>query len=219
MKQEMPVRLLDTSDADSVLKLTNLLDACYRARAKKGGDYLPSGQDEQTTRRRIEGKEVWVCEINGRMLGTFTIAPPGNAPSSWWYGRPGIAEVSQVAVHPAFRMSGIFPLLMDAAEKRAVELGSLELAGTVPTKRKKLIGAYLGRGARIVDYKWKKNAKYGSVIWSKPLGQTSVRSPLFSRLARKLKYFRRSIKYKFLPALKRPQHTQVPEDSTNSLQS
>jgi len=190
--------LLDNSDEESIGKLTDFLDICYRARAKKGVNYLPSGQDEETTRRRIEGKEVWVYEIGHQIVGAFTITPPENAGGSWWYRQSGVAEVSQVAVHPAFRMLGLFSALMDAAEKRAREIGSLELAGSVPTQRKRLIYAYIRRGARIVDYKWKKNARYGSVIWSKSLQKNHVKSCLYRRISRKLKYFRRFIKYKLL---------------------
>lgn len=198
MQQKIPIRLLDSSDEDSIRKLTNFLDICYKDRAKKGVNYLPGGQDEKTTRRRIEGKEVWICEINHQIVGTFTITPPEKTAGSWWYRQPGVAEVSQVAVHPAFRILGLFSLLMDAAEQRALEMGSFELAGSVPTKRKRLINAYIKRGARIVDYKWKKNASYGSVIWSKSLQETPVESGLCRRISRKLKYFRRFMKYKLL---------------------
>ncbi len=198
MQKKLPLRLLDISDEESIRKLTNFLDICYKARAKKGVNYLPSGQDEETTRRRIEDKEVWVYEIGHQIVGSFTITPPGKACGVWWYRQPGVAEVSQVAVHPAFRMLGLFSLLMDAAEQRALEMGSLELAGSVPTQRKRLINAYISRGARIVDYKWKKNASYGSVIWSKSLQKTPVKNCLCRRISRKLKYFRRFIKYKLL---------------------
>lgn len=198
MQKKLPLRLLDSSDEKSIRKLTNFLDICYKARAKKGVNYLPGGQDEETTRRRIEGKEVWVSEIGHQIVGSFTITPPEKAYGVWWYRQSGVAEVSQVTIHPAFRMLGLFSLLMDAAEQRALEMGSLELAGSVPTQRKRLINAYISRGARIVDYKWKKNASYGSVIWSKSLQKTPVKSCLCRRVSRKLKYFRRFIKYKLL---------------------
>ena len=198
MQTGLPIRLLDSSDEDSIRKLTNFLDICYKDRANKGVNYLPSGQDEETTRRRIKGKEVWVFEIGHQIVGAFTLTPPGNTGGSWWYRQSGVAEVSQVAVHPTFRMLGLFSALMDAAEHRAQEMGSCELAGSVPTKRKRLINTYVRRGARIVDYKWKKNASYGSVIWSKSLHKNHVESYLCRRISRKLKYFRRFIKYKLL---------------------
>jgi len=208
MQKKLPPRLLDSSDEESIRKLTNFLDICYKARAKKGVNYLPDGQDEETTRRRVEGKEVWVSEIGHEIVGAFTITPPEKACGVWWYRQSGVAEVSQVAVHPAFRMLGLFSLLMDAAEQRALDMGSLELAGSVPSQRKRLIKAYTSRGARIVDYKWKKNARYGSVIWSKSLQDTPVKSYLYRRIPRKLKYFRRFIKYKLLRESIQPPYNQ-----------
>src|SRR4030042_2254879 len=156
--KKTPLRLLDCSDDASVQKLSDFLTLCYKDRADKGEDFLPDSQDEATTRLRIEGREVWVAEIDHQIVSSFTIAPPGIASGSWWYRQPGVAEISQVAVHPSYRMLGFFSLLLDCAEQRALELGSSELAGTVPSQRKRLIKAYLRRGSRIVDYKWKKNS-------------------------------------------------------------
>lgn len=201
MQKKLPLRLLDNSDEKSVRKLADFLDICYRARAKKGLNYLPDGQDEEITRRRIEGGKVWVCETGRQIIGAFTIAPPEKTGGSWWYRKSGVAEVSQIAVHPAFQMRGLFSLLVDAAGQRALEMGSLELAGSVPTQRKRLIKAYMNRGFRIVDYKWKKNSRFGSVILSKSLQQPGIKSGLCSRISRKLKYFRRFVRYK-LPGCK-----------------
>jgi GNAT superfamily N-acetyltransferase len=198
MQKKTPLRLLDCSDDASVRKLSDFLTLCYKDRAEKGEDFLPDSQDEATTRRRIEGREVWVAEIDHQIVGSFTLAPPGVASGSWWYRQPGVAEISQVAVHPAYRMLGFFSLLLDYADQRAMELGSLESAGTVPSKRKRLIKAYLRRGSRIVDYKWKKNSGYGSVIFSKTLNKPGVKSSLLRLTLRRLKYFRRFIRYKLL---------------------
>jgi GNAT superfamily N-acetyltransferase len=198
MQNKIPLRLLDCSDDESVTKLSDFLTICYKDRAEKGEDFLPDSQDEETTRRRIEGREVWVAEIGHQIAGSFTIAPPRKTGGSWWYRQPGVAEVSQITVNPAFQMQGFFSLLIDSAKQRASEMGSRELAGTVPSQRKWLIKAYMKRGFRIVDYKWSKNSGYGSVIVSKSLNKTCVKSGLFRRLFRKIKYFRRFIKYKLI---------------------
>ena len=196
IQKNIPLRLLDCSDDDSVTKLTDFLNICYKDRAQKGEDYLPSVQDVETTRRRIEGKEVWVAEIDHQIVGSFTLAPHEKTGGTWWYRQPGVSEFSQVAVHPVFQKQGFFSLLMDRAEQRAAEMGSLELAGSVPAQRKWLIRAYMRRGFRIVDYKWRKNASYGFVIVSTAISETPVKSRLYRRILRKIKYFRRFIKYK-----------------------
>jgi GNAT superfamily N-acetyltransferase len=198
MQSKIPLRLLDCSDGDSIRKLSEFLTICYKDRAEKGEVFLPDGQDEATTRRRIEGMEVWVAEISNQIVGSFAISLPGKAGGSWWYRQPGVAEVNQLAVHPAYRMLGFFSLLLDCAEQRAAQMGSRELAGTIPSQRKRLIQAYIRRGDRIVDYKWSKNSSYGAVIVSKSLGENPVKSGLYRRILRKFKYFRGYVKYKLL---------------------
>ncbi len=152
------VRLLDTTTPEAIRRLTDLLNVVYKDRASKGADYLPAGQDEETTRLRIEGKEVWVAELGGQIIGTFTLAPPGVSSYSRWLRQNAVAEVSQLAVHPNFRMLGFFTLLMEVAEQRAFELGAVEFAASAAARQKKLIDVYLRRGHRIVDFKWQKNA-------------------------------------------------------------
>ena len=197
MKTDIQFELMDNTSEKAVRDLTALLNLCYKNRFQSGVYYLPDGQDEETTRRRISGKEVWFAKRDQTLIGTFTLATSENASGTWWYRQPGVSEICQIAVHPAFQRQGYFSILMDFAEKRALELGSLELAGSVPAKRKWLIRAYLKRGTRIVDYKWKNNASYGSVIFSKSLGKSSLKSGFFRRSKRKLKYFRRFLCYKF----------------------
>ena len=205
MREKLSFRLLDFSE-ESARKLSDFLNICYRQRVEHGESYLPSHQDEQATFKRIQGKEVWFCEDGGRIIGTFTIAPPGNASQTWWYRQRGVAEISQVAVHPDFQRKGYFAFIMDAAEKRAIKLSALELAGSVPSQRKWLIKAYLKRGSRIVDYKWRKNAQYGHIIFSKTIQGGGVKSHFFSRFSRRMKYFRRFIKYKLLRQSIQPSH-------------
>ncbi len=137
-----------------------------------GGGQIPGadGQDEATTRLRIAGKEVWLARQGLTGVGTFTLASAERASGTWWYRRPGVAEISRVAVHPEYQRRGYFSILLDFAETRARESGAAELAGSVPSQRKWLIEAYCKRGCRIVDYKWSKHARYGCVVFSKPLG-------------------------------------------------
>jgi GNAT superfamily N-acetyltransferase len=194
-QRKFPIRLLNNSDDNDVGRFTEFSSICYSDRAAKGVDYLPAGQDEETTRRRIENREVWVAELDGRIVASFSIASPENTAGSWWYRQPAVVELNQLAVHPDFRILGLFSMMMDAAEQRALELGAVEIAGTVPAKRKKLLQAYLRRGTRIVDYKWKKNARYGSVIFSKALRPPGRKSSFLRRTIRKFKYFRRYLRY------------------------
>jgi GNAT superfamily N-acetyltransferase len=201
MPKKLAIRLLNNSDATDVRRFTEFSNICYSDRAARGIDYLPADQDGETTRRRIEGREVWVAELDRRIVASFCISAPGNAAGSWWYRQPGVADVNQLAVHPDSRNHGLFSLfslMMDAAEERAVELGVVALAGTVPTKRKKLLKVYQRRGYRIVDYKWKRHARYGSVIISKTFKSPGPKSSVFRRTMRKLKYCRRCIQYRVL---------------------
>lgn len=203
VQHKTPLRRLDSSDPESIRRLTAFLDVVYGDRAKKGIDYLRGSQTEESTLRMIQNKECWVAEIGGQIVGSFAVSTPENTRGSWWYRQPGVAEVSQLAVHPSFRMLGLFPLLMDAAEQRAVELGAVEVAGSAPSQRKRLIQAYLRRGHRIVDYKWPKNSRYGCIIFSKTLQGGGIKCTLFRRMLRRIKYLRRAARYKLPVMLRR----------------
>lgn len=191
----LSLRLLDGSATDSMRILSEFLSLVYKDRAEQGIDYLPDGQDEETTFRRVADRESWVAEADGKIIATFTLSLPGKAHGTWWYRQGAIAEFNQLAVHPDFQTFAMFKFLCDAVERRAIELGALESAGSVPTQRKRLLNAYLHRGYRIVDYKWKKNAKYGSYVFSKMLAGNGIPCPWYRRVLRKIKYFRRFIRY------------------------
>ena len=70
------------------------------------------------------------------------------------------------------------------------------MAGSTPSRQKRLIRAYLRTGHRIVDYKWSKGAGFGCVIFSKTLQGKGVKSTFFRRLLRKIKYCRRAVEYR-----------------------
>ena len=193
---KLSFRQLNNSDRKSVQDFADFLSLCYRHRYRKGETFLPDHQDEETTRRRIADAEVWVAEQDGRIIASFSIVFPEKAVGSWWYRLPGVSEVNQIAIHPDHQgWGGYFRILMEAAEKRALELGVCELAGKIPSQQQRLLQVYMRRGYRIVDCRWPTGRGYGSVIFSKTIqGNPLMCSPL-RRFRRKFKYFRRYVKY------------------------
>jgi GNAT superfamily N-acetyltransferase len=198
MKNTLIFRLIDSSDLDSIRLFSDFLSICYKDRFFKGITCLPYHQDTKTTCRRIQGAEVWISEKNGRIIASFSIVLPSKTAGSWWYRKPNVSEINQIAIHPDYQGKGYFQFILDSAEKRAMELGIHELAGSVLSQRKWLIKAYLHRGYRIVDYKWKTGYNYGSVIVSKTIQGRTLKSGFLRRFGRRLKYFRRYVKYGIL---------------------
>jgi GNAT superfamily N-acetyltransferase len=162
--------------SDSISDLTQLLHRAYARLAQMGMDYLAAHQDEAVTRRRLEGGECWVAELDREIVGTILLhgpRPDQAKPrySSRWYGRPGVAWFCQFAVDPSVQGRGIGALLMEAVEKRALDCGALELACDTAIQAKSLIEMYVRWGFRRVDMISWPNTGYYSVVLSKPLGQ------------------------------------------------
>lgn len=122
----LTIRLFGTGD--SIRALTELLHEAYRALAERGMHFVASHQDEQTTSRRIEGRECWLALIGDQLVGTITLSAPGQGKGTAWYERPDVAKFNQFAVFPSWQGRGIGSALLAQVECRARQKGASELA-------------------------------------------------------------------------------------------
>ncbi|HUP58479.1 MAG TPA: GNAT family N-acetyltransferase [Bdellovibrionota bacterium] len=65
---------------------------------------------------------VFVAEVDGEVIGTIAIYPPGSHRSEAW--KPGSADLRHLAVDPRFQGRGVSGQLIEAAEAQAGEWGS-----------------------------------------------------------------------------------------------
>jgi hypothetical protein len=81
--------------SDSLHELTELLRRSYRRLLEMGLRYSATHQDAATTARRIAGAECYVGLLDGRLVATITLDPPGVRKGCSYYERPGICSFHQ----------------------------------------------------------------------------------------------------------------------------
>jgi len=156
-------------DDDSLEELTELLHRAYAELGAMGFNYVAVDQDVATTRERIDGNECFLAILEGRVVGTALLMAPGRGSrDSTWY-RGNVAVIGQLATEPALQRTRIGSRLMDAAERRAGELGADEVALDTAEGATHLISIYARRGYRLVEHVRWSHATYRSVIMSKSL--------------------------------------------------
>jgi GNAT superfamily N-acetyltransferase len=186
IRDKVVVRRLTGSD--SMRELTALIHDAYFELGQMNLHYLATTQDETITRRRIEGRECWVAEADGLLVGTILLHPPARA-GAGWYGRADVAKFSQFAVAPAAQGAGIGTLLLETVERRAAEMGAGELACDTATPAKHLVRMYRRRGYRRVAYASWPNTNYYSVILSKSVGVRSRTQSVSTRLIERIGFY------------------------------
>lgn len=97
-----------------------LVDAFVHAYAAKMPEVTVSEQRKSdlraVARRRAEGL-VFVAELDGRVVGTVSVYPPGAPHSEAW--TPNTADLRQLAVVPDLHARGLSAGLLDEAERAA----------------------------------------------------------------------------------------------------
>ena len=166
---QLPITLRPIEQADSIADLTRLLHRAYAGLAQRGLHFVASHQDEQTTRRRIERGECHLAFHHGALIGTITLYAPGHKDGSPWLDRPDVAILRQFAVEPAHQRRGVGSRLLELVERRAREMGAVELALDTAEPATDLIRYYEKRGFRFIEHVRWTQVNYRSVVMSKRL--------------------------------------------------
>lgn len=155
---------------DSLGALTQLLHRAYAPLAAMGLRYRATHQDVATTARRIAHGECYVMAEGTRVVGTVLLTPPAEpAAHCAWYDRPDVAVISQLAVEPDLQRQGLGKGLLNFAERRALNLGALEVSIDTAEPAVHLIELYHARGYRFICYTQWNHTNYRSVVLSKRL--------------------------------------------------
>jgi GNAT superfamily N-acetyltransferase len=154
---------------DDLNTLTELLHAAYAPLAQAGMRFVASHQSVDVTRERVERGLTIVAVRDEALVGTITLATILNTAGSPFYDRPDVASVGQFAVAPSLQNQGIGSMLLDIAERCAIEDGAAHLALDTSEHAGRLIAFYETRGFEFVEHIRYSGVNYRSVVMAKHL--------------------------------------------------
>lgn len=153
---------------DSFAELTDLLHRAYAPLAAAGMRFFATHQTEADTKARALQGECYVIEDARKLVGTVTLRPPypGGGPPNRvaLYNRSDVCMFGQLGVEPARKGTGLGRLLMDTAERRAVELGARAIACDTAERATDLRATYERRGYAFAEHVQWDDTNYRSVV-------------------------------------------------------
>lgn len=145
IESSLRVRLANEADVPALRLLVNL---AYLQLAELGLNATGTYQDEQITRERMRGVDVYLAFLNDRLVGTISLGVESTEQGPVLY-------VSQLAVDPAHQRLGIGGTLLRLAEKRATELGLRNLQLHTAVRAEHLVSMYSKAGYRVTgEVRW-----------------------------------------------------------------
>jgi predicted N-acetyltransferase YhbS len=152
--------LRPVQDAD-IPAIRLLVNTSYKELADMGLNYTATYQDEATTRKRIDEGRAFVLELNQEIIGTVLFSTKN------YFTQRNTGFVSQLAIDPQFKKSGLGSKLMDYCEElaRAEGFEAVQLDTAKPARH--LVDWYLRRGYAIVgETRWE-GKTYESWVFEK----------------------------------------------------
>ena len=158
---------------DSLEELTEFLHHAYRSLADMGLRFVATYQSVEVTAKRIKKGFCFLAELDGKLVGTFSVHGPQPGFGSPWECAEGHGRLSQLGVDPALQRQGIGERLMKFAEGFAREQGMIELTIDTAEEAKHLIAWYDRMGYRFIEFQDWEVTNYRSVVMSKKLNGSS----------------------------------------------
>lgn len=157
------------AESDSIEALTTLLHRAYAGLAALGFNYTAVDQTAAVTRSRIRDGQCFVAEMDGEIVGTIMLYPPGQGGGCPWYDNPEVAKIGQFGVEPRLQGRGIGARLLERVEAEAIKTGIPELALDTAEGANHLVAWYGRCGYRFIENAQWRGKVYRSVILSKSL--------------------------------------------------
>jgi len=154
------LRLSLDSDIPAIRCLVN---AAYKELAEMGLNYTATYQDEAVTRDRIKKGRAFVFEVDGQIAGTVLFSAKN------YFTANKTAYVSQLAVRPDIKRTGLGSLLMNHCEELARTEGFAGIQLDTAKSARHLVEWYLRRGYQIVGETHWEGKTYDSWIFEKQI--------------------------------------------------
>ncbi len=154
------IRAVQDSDIPAIRLLVN---AAYKELADMGLNYTATYQDENITRDRINRGRAFALERGDEIVGTVLFTEQN------YFTKCRSGYVSQLAIHPSLKKSGLGTILMELCEDiaKSERYEAVQLDTAKPAKH--LVDWYQKRGYRVVgETKWE-DKTYESWIFEKSL--------------------------------------------------
>ncbi len=154
------VRMVQECDIPAIRLLVNM---AYKELADMGLNYTATYQDEKITQERIRGGRAFLLEKNQKIVGTvlFTVRN--------YFTQCRSGYVSQLAIHPSLKRSGLGTYLMRFCEELALSEGyeALQLDTAKPARH--LVNWYQIQGYKVIGAEKWVGKTYESWIFEKKL--------------------------------------------------
>lgn len=148
------------TDAD-VPALRRLVNAAYAELAEMGLNFTGTYQDEEETRARMQGNEVYLAFFGSELAGTISMEVEERE------GEPPVLYLGQLAVEPSLKRKGLGRRLLRLAEEKAKEKGLTRLQLDTAQPATHLVALYRSEGYEVVgDVQWE-GKTYRSFIFEK----------------------------------------------------
>jgi GNAT superfamily N-acetyltransferase len=167
------VAIREYREGDSIEEIAALLNRAYAELASQGLQYVASWQTPDMTLERIRMGTCFLALDGDKLVGTVMLYPKDPYSECDHYHEPGVYHFGKFGVEPEWRGEGIGRLLFQAVEKRAIELGAVELACDTAAPATHLIALYKSWGFEIIGCQNWSMTNYESVIMSKRLFETA----------------------------------------------
>jgi ribosomal protein S18 acetylase RimI-like enzyme len=161
MNKHLLFQSLRQATQDDIPALRKLVNQAYQELTDLGLNYTAVDQDEEKTRERLNKGRAFVLTAENNLIATVLLSAENH------FTEKNTAYVSQFAVAPKFKKSGLGSLLMDHCESLAQleKFEGVQLDTAKPAKH--LVNWYLKRGYQIVGEKHWDGKTYDSFIFEK----------------------------------------------------
>ena len=168
----LPLVIRPVRADDDLACLTELIHAAYAPQAAKGLRYWGTHQSVDDTRKRLASGHGLVAESGEQLVGTITVRAPQPDSQVVLYRDPGTWTISQFAVAPGLKGTGLGKSLHDAAVAHAMLNGGTTMALDTAAPAEALIAMYRAWGYELAgEVDWRPHTNYVSVVMRKALPQ------------------------------------------------